>query len=88
MFLVAMDRSKRCFWKQGSWWCPLHARLLAGTATRSGWSDGSGRVTSVIIEVLDYFEIKINRGIRGVRKSEGRRLTPERGRGIPAARQN
>jgi hypothetical protein len=49
---------------------------------RSGWSGDSGRVTLVIDEVLDYFEIKINRGIRGVRKSEGKRLTPERGCGV------
>jgi hypothetical protein len=41
-------------------------------------------VTLVVYEVLDYFEIKINRGIRGVHKSEGKRLTPERGRGSPS----
>jgi hypothetical protein len=56
--------------------------------TRFGWSDGSGRVTSVVDEELDYLEIEINRGIRGVRKSEGRWLTPDRGWGIPAAHRN
>jgi hypothetical protein len=39
---------------------------------RSGWSGDSGRVTLVIDEVLDYFEIKINRGIRGCARVKGR----------------
>jgi hypothetical protein len=57
-------------------------RMVPRTAWRWDWSGGSGRVKSVVDEVLDLLRDKINRGIRGVRKSEGKSLRSERGHGV------